>query len=81
MFGGEALVSFAQGQRLGRLDETARPFGVFFEIHDVSFLSSARLQGPVRAPGKRRQRLAGQPASRILDGILEAEPLARQLIW
>ncbi len=42
------------------------------------FLSSARLQGPVRAPGKRRQRLAGRPRSRTLDGILEAEPLTRQ---
>ena len=75
MFGGEALVSFPQGQRLGRLDETAGPFGVFFEIHDVSFLSSARLQGPVRAPGKRRQRLAGQPPPGSSTASLRQNPL------
>ena len=38
MFGGKLLVALAQGKRLGRLDEAARPFGVFLEIH-VSLFS------------------------------------------
>ena len=33
MLGGELLVTLAQRQRLGGLNETARAVGVFFEIH------------------------------------------------
>jgi hypothetical protein len=36
MFGGEALMAFPQGKALSRLDETARPLGVFLEIHGHS---------------------------------------------
>ena len=33
MFGRELLMALAQRQRLRGLDEAARPFGVFLEIH------------------------------------------------
>ena len=33
MFGGELLVAFTQGKRLGGLHESARAFSVFLNIH------------------------------------------------
>ena len=36
MFGCELLVALAQGQRLGRLNETAGAVGIFLEIHVLS---------------------------------------------
>jgi hypothetical protein len=33
MFGCKLLVPFADGERLGALNETARPFGIFFDVH------------------------------------------------
>ena len=33
MFGRELLVTFADGERLRALNETPRPFGIFFDIH------------------------------------------------
>jgi hypothetical protein len=34
VFGRKLLVPFADGERLGALNETLRPFGIFFDIHD-----------------------------------------------
>jgi hypothetical protein len=33
MFGRELLMTLADGERLSALNEAARPFGIFFDIH------------------------------------------------
>ena len=42
MFGRKLLVPFADGERLGALNEPPRPFGIFFNVHGGN-LSSAKL--------------------------------------
>src|SRR5262249_57636715 len=49
VLGGELLVAFAQGQRLGGLNETAGAVGVFLEIH-ISSLNPAPLARAASAP-------------------------------
>ena len=44
MFGRKLLISFADGERLGALNETARPFGIFFNVH-----GNLRFAKPLRA--------------------------------
>ena len=36
VFGSELLMAFAKRQRLRRLHESARPFGVLFKVHKLS---------------------------------------------
>ena len=45
MFGSELLVALAQGQRLGRLDETAGAVRVFLDIHFAS-CPATRVRSP-----------------------------------
>ena len=44
----EALVVLAHGDRLCGLNEAARPFGEFLQVHDLSLLSSTPSVRPVR---------------------------------
>jgi hypothetical protein len=50
VIGNEALMAFPQSQILGRLNETARPLGEFFEVH---MSSSARFFGDPRVRHRR----------------------------
>ena len=76
MFRGELLMAFAKRQRLRALDEAARPFGIFIEIHGLSLFGAASrpvatLNGPlheglnVGAPTRRRKGLASAEAYNI----------------
>ena len=52
MFGGELLVAFAQGQRLGRLHEPAGAVGELLEIHVLTPSAhdgAANMTGPFSA--------------------------------
>ena len=48
----EALVALAQGQRLRRLDEAARPLGVFLEVHGQLPLPCGPLSSAAHAPAR-----------------------------
>jgi hypothetical protein len=51
MFGRKLLVPFADGERLGALDETARPFGIFFDVHrNLPFAKHPYARGRLERP-------------------------------
>ncbi len=48
MLGAEALVALTQSQALSGLDEAARTFGVFLEIHRSTLLLGTIPEAPAR---------------------------------